>query len=251
MRRGFLLLLITLLFSGPAKCEEKIIGVASTIDGDTIDIHGKRIRLFGIDAPESSQTCTKDGAQYRCGQKASFVLADRIGHSVVTCLQRDTDRYGRVVAVCSEGGVDLNQWMVAQGYAIAYRQYSLAYVADEEKARASHLGIWAGTFQNPAEYRHGGHRGASTRINPPAETPRPQPQPTAAADEQAIIKLLMARSLAAYSGPCACPENTDRAGRRCGKRSVYSRPGGAAPLCYESDVTPAMIANYRRIAAGQ
>jgi hypothetical protein len=61
-----------------------------------------------------------------------------------------------------------------------------------------------------------------------------------------IARLIIARSIASYSGNCPCPYNVDRAGRRCGKRSAYSRPGGAAPICYESDVTPAMVAGFRQ-----
>jgi Bacterial SH3 domain len=56
-----------------------------------------------------------------------------------------------------------------------------------------------------------------------------------------IVKILMVQSQSRYSGSCPCPYYTDRAGRRCGRRSAYSRPGGASPLCYESDVSPAMI----------
>ena len=78
-----------------------LMGVASVVDGDTIEIRGQRIRLFGIDAPESSQLCERPtGARWRCGQQASFALADRIGRATVRCDPRDLDYYGRVVAVC-------------------------------------------------------------------------------------------------------------------------------------------------------
>lgn len=60
-----------------------------------------------------------------------------------------------------------------------------------------------------------------------------------------IRQILIAESRAEYSGNCPCPYDTDRAGRRCGKRSAYSRPNGAAPLCYDRDVTPEMIRAYR------
>ena len=93
-----------------------IVGVASVIDGDTIEIHSVRIRLHGIDAPESRQLCTRTtGERWRCGQQASLALSDQIGRSTVSCDPRDTDRYGRTVAVCSSRGVDLNGWLVTQG----------------------------------------------------------------------------------------------------------------------------------------
>jgi endonuclease YncB( thermonuclease family) len=72
----------------------------------------------------------------------------------VTCEHRDTDRYGRMVAICTAGGVDLGRWLVQRGHALAYRKYSLDYVRDEEAAAAARTGMWAGEFQNPAEVRH-------------------------------------------------------------------------------------------------
>jgi hypothetical protein len=64
----------------------------------------------------------------------------------------------------------------------------------------------------------------------------------AAAQTDAQIKQRIVReSIASYAGSCPCPYNTDRAGRRCGARSAYTRPGGAAPICYASDVTPEMV----------
>ena len=132
-----------------------IAGVASVIDGDTLEIRGQRIRLHGIDAPESRQSCERDGRQYRCGQKAALALADKIGRATVRCEQRDIDRYKRIIAVCSLGNVDLNAWMVRQGWAIAYRQYSRNYVDDESAAQAEKAGIWVGRFIEPSKWRRG------------------------------------------------------------------------------------------------
>lgn len=73
----------------------------------------------------------------------------------------------------------------------------------------------------------------------PAAAPQ---QMTDAQIRQALVR----QSIANYSGSCPCPYSTDRAGRRCGGRSAYSRPGGAAPLCYPSDVSAAQVAAYRR-----
>ena len=61
-----------------------------------------------------------------------------------------------------------------------------------------------------------------------------------------IAKILIAKSRSEYSGNCPCPYDTDRRGHSCGKRSAYSRPGGEEPLCYEKDVPPSMIEEYRK-----
>ena len=146
-------ILALLLIATPALAEP-IVGRASVIDGDTIDVRGTRIRLHGIDTPETAQLC-KDaaGKDYRCGQKAALALADHIGQRNVTCDPRDTDQYGRVVAVCRAGDEDLNAWLVSEGHAVAYRRYAEDYVNAELTAKALRHGIWAGTFQDPSEWR--------------------------------------------------------------------------------------------------
>ena len=113
---------LLLVFSaiGPASTQQDIAGVASVIDGDTIEIHGQRIRLFGIDAPESSQLCVRpNGERWRCGQQASFALADRIGRATVRCQPRDIDRYRPRRCRLLQGNEDLDRWMVANGWAVA------------------------------------------------------------------------------------------------------------------------------------
>src|SRR5260221_6948258 len=161
MLRRLLIVLSSLaaLSLAPTASAADLIGRASIIDGDTIEIHGQRIRLFGIDAPEHDQLCEAGGAQYRCGQQATLALADRIGHQTVDCVPHDVDQYGRVVAVCSAGGQDLNAWMVSQGWALAYRHYSTIYVADEDAAHLAGAGIWRGTFDAPWDWRKGQRQG--------------------------------------------------------------------------------------------
>jgi endonuclease YncB( thermonuclease family) len=147
-----LVLALSIVSSGVARA--LIIDVASVVDGDTIEIHGQRIRLYGIDAPESSQLCVRpSGERWRCGQRGSFALSDWIGRGTVICQPRDLDRYGRVVATCFKGDEDLSRWMVLNGWAVAFRRYSLDYVADEAAARQRHINIWSGDFDMPWDWR--------------------------------------------------------------------------------------------------
>jgi endonuclease YncB( thermonuclease family) len=157
----FLLTAVALFSAAPLCHAQDLIGRASVIDGDTIEIHGQRIRLFGIDAPEHDQLCEAGGNQYRCGQQAALALSDQIGSKSVDCVRRDVDQYGRVVAVCSAGGEDLNAWMVRHGWALAYRHYSTAYGSDEVAAHLAGVGIWRGTFDAPWDWRRGLRQGAA------------------------------------------------------------------------------------------
>lgn len=143
---------LPIIGGGPSN---EIVGRASVIDGDTLEIQGTRIRFHGIDAPESSQSCSVNDQMFRCGQQAALALSDKIGNRTVACEPRDKDQYGRIVAVCRAGGEDLNKWMVAQGWALAYRKYSTAYVEQESNASAAKLGIWQGEFVDPWEWRRG------------------------------------------------------------------------------------------------
>ncbi|MYG26981.1 MAG: thermonuclease family protein [Boseongicola sp. SB0677_bin_26] len=162
-----LVLFVALGFVGTAVAQDVVSGPARVIDGDTIAIRGQRIRMHGIDAPESAQTCLDaSGQAYRCGQVASNALASMAGRGSVACRARDVDRYGRLIAVCFRDGIDLNAWMVRDGYAMAYRRYSSDYVRHESAARARRAGIWQGRFVAPWDWRRtqgAGNSGAPAR----------------------------------------------------------------------------------------
>ena len=131
-----------------------LIGQASVIDGDTLEIHGQRVRLYGIDAMESRQLCWNGKRKrYACGREAALALDDFIGDSVIACESRGHDRYQRMVARCSVRGEDLGAWLVESGHALAYRQYSLDYVKQERGARKGKRGVWKGKFVRPWEWR--------------------------------------------------------------------------------------------------
>ena len=153
-----LVLLACMALPGCAPAQPSIVGQASVVDGDSLEIRGERIRLFGIDAPEARQTCTRDGRPWRCGQIAAQRLEALIGGRNLRCEPEDIDRYGRVVAVCYEGEIDLNGALVAEGLALAYRDFSRRYVPDEDAARSAGRGVWARgvQFEPPWEWRRRG-----------------------------------------------------------------------------------------------
>ena len=140
----------------------KITGFAKVIDGDTIKINSKKIRLYGIDAPEKKQKCkkiyltisfmsfTKD---YMCGEVSTQKLIKKINKQKLNCNILDVDRYKRLIGECFKRNINLNSWMVSNGYAVAYRKYSKKYVSDEINAKNKKLGIWQGEFEMPWDYR--------------------------------------------------------------------------------------------------
>src|SRR2546430_17694937 len=100
-----------ILASIPEAFADDLVGRASVIDGDTLEIHGTRIRLWGVDAPENSQLCRGEGSlQYRCGAKAANDLDAFISGRPVSCLPISLDRYGRPVARCEVDGADVGDW---------------------------------------------------------------------------------------------------------------------------------------------
>ncbi|GIL55565.1 hypothetical protein Vafri_11122 [Volvox africanus] len=156
-----------------AQQNNNITGQARAVDGDTLAFKTDRVRLYGIDAPESAQYCLDAlNVSYACGNVSKQALASKIGNSTLTCIVKDIDFYGRSVSICgltSATGAfeDVNAWLVSNGYAVAYRQFSKKYVPQEDQARAARLGIWQGKFQMPWDWRNSD--------SPPPPKPSPTP----------------------------------------------------------------------------
>jgi len=132
-----------------------LTGRARVLDGDTLRINGRRIRLHGMDAPEMHQTCRNErGRRWHCGIEARRHLVSLIGGVRISCYQVTTDHFGRMVAVCRRGRMDLGRRMVRDGWAVAYVRYSRAYVQEETQAKRNRRGIWRGSFVRPEDWRH-------------------------------------------------------------------------------------------------
>ena len=140
----------------------KISGFAKVVDGDTIKINSKKIRLYGIDAPETKQKCKKTyltisfmsfTKDYMCGEVSTQKLIKKINKQKLNCNILDVDRYKRLIGECFKRNINLNSWMVSNGYAVAYRKYSKKYVSDEINAKNNKLGIWQGKFEMPWDFR--------------------------------------------------------------------------------------------------
>ncbi|WP_316979778.1 thermonuclease family protein [Shumkonia mesophila] len=129
---------------------------AQVTGGDTLKVEGERIRLFGVDAPESGQACTRaDGRSWPCGAEASAALKRLVAEAggQVSCIIEVRDAGGWAVSTCEAGGLDLGAAMVRSGLALAGRQYSARYAALEAEAKHRGAGLWAGSFEAPWDWR--------------------------------------------------------------------------------------------------
>ena len=161
----FIRIIITLLLLLSNSIAEEISGIPKVVDGDTVHIDNYKFRLEGIDAPEMRQQCKKESFKisflisftfykdYSCGRVSKVKLINKINTSEIKCISSSKDRYKRYIGTCFKGKTNLNQWMVRNGFAIAYRRYSKKYVPDEEFAKENKLGLWKGKFMEPEKWR--------------------------------------------------------------------------------------------------
>lgn len=171
MRAG--LFVLGLFGLAGAALAQDVSGPARASDGDTLSMTGIAVRLHGVDAPELAQTCERSSSSWPCGRVAADKLASLVAGAAVRCEQRDIDDYGRIVATCRAGGIDLSQAMADAGLAVALPHFSDAYVGTEARAREQRRGLWAGEFMMPADWR-AAH--PSARPHPAAPVAAPAPR---------------------------------------------------------------------------
>ena len=152
MLRASILAASILLAPLPAH-SEVLEGVATAIDGDTIDMTGTRVRLIGIDAPEATQTCLRDGVEWNCGSEASASLGSMLSERPIVCVSVATDIYGRKVARCRTRVIDLAQEQLRRGMAIIVSGAPPEYEQASAIAKRLRSGIWSSRFQEPRDWR--------------------------------------------------------------------------------------------------
>lgn len=180
--------------SGGAQLRDSVFtfsGIGHAKDGDSLMVGNQEVRLFGIDAPEYSQSCTRDGVPWACGREAADELRRLVEGRNLTCTRQSIDPYDRWVARCRVGGAEANATMVERGLATAYRHYSSDYVAAEARAKAARRGLWAGSFEAPRDYRldeHAADPERSTRRRPRGAPPPGARAGTPASSSACLIK---------------------------------------------------------------
>ena len=141
--------------SAPAQ-DPHIVGRPKALDGDTLDFAGRRVDLLGIDAPETGQSCGAGEALWHCGREARWALINRLGRHWVTCVPQGQAAAGTLRALCylaGPGQLDVGQWLVAEGWALADGRAGERYEREEAAAQEARKGIWRGAFEAPWDWR--------------------------------------------------------------------------------------------------
>ncbi|MGB7407271.1 MAG: thermonuclease family protein [Pontixanthobacter sp.] len=197
----FLILSAGALLSSGTASAETMAGSATVVDGDSLALEGRSIRLFGIDAPETDQTCQRDGEVWSCGLESTSQLAALVEGQIITCQITGIDGYGRSIAVCMAGYFEINETIVEQCWATAFRKYSSDYVAAETRARSARAGLWSSQFELPEHHRLAKRNAAASSVT---EGNRSE----------------QSRSPSGHDGSCTIKGNRNRRGQL-----IYHLPG--------------------------
>lgn len=128
-------------------------GSAEVVGPAMLNINGKRIVLYGVDAPVKGQPCYAGAKIWDCATASAKTLLNLVGTQEIACEQHRIDGFGRVFAVCKAGEIDLNRALVEAGMAVALPKETTDYVGAEAAAKSNGIGVWRGPFTTPAEYR--------------------------------------------------------------------------------------------------
>ena len=177
MKNHLAIALAAVFVAAPLEAQT-LTGPATVIDGDTIDMTGTRIRLLGIDAPESAQGCTREGQPWACGEEATNSLREIVEGQRVRCMAQGVDVYGRTLATCEAAGIDIAREAARRGMAIALDNAPEDYHAAVNIARQFRHGMWAGEFEQPSAWRAANPRSDDRNVRL-ARSERPAAAPVA------------------------------------------------------------------------
>jgi endonuclease YncB( thermonuclease family) len=188
--------------------QTQVTGIPRIVDGDTVQIGELKIRLLGIDAPETDQICLdKNEQRWACGITARDELINRFGGRSWDCRIAGKDRYGRSLGNCEVEGEDVEKWMVTNGWALSFVRYSNTYNGDEVTAKTAKAGLWAGAFFAPWDWRS---RNSKTTVLGSVSVPT---------DAQSVL-LSSVSAGAAPSAECQIKGNVNRRGE-----CIFHLPG--------------------------
>lgn len=142
-----------------------VIGPACVINGNTLSINGKRlhnrcvggttVRLFGIVSPEIDQLCDAPGGRkWFCGRASAAILLEAVKGRILKCRGNSKDKNKRLLAICFLEGKNLNELLVLNGWALAYKRHSEIYLKAESHAAERRKGLWQVTKNAKFEWRN-------------------------------------------------------------------------------------------------
>ncbi len=157
MRASLLILSVVVLAGPPGSASaQELTGKPEIITGDSLSVAGRRLRLYGIDAPEAGQSCRLgNGKSYDCGLVSKTALIDLTAGVAITCRLRDGKSDTFPYATCFAGGYDLSHGMAHTGWALAFPRDIARYRRAEERAHKARRGLWRGAFVVPWRWRDG------------------------------------------------------------------------------------------------
>lgn len=186
-----------------------ITGTPVILDGDTVQFGAQRVRLGAMASPETDQQCLNEkGEPWACGIAARDALKGFAGGKPWTCRPVGATQHGSVLGRCTAGGEDVEKWMVRNGWGLASSREAKGYGADEAEARTGKVGLWAGAFVSPRDWRH---RNANAMV-------------LGAFKVTPATKVLLLRSAHGPNPPspdCAIKANINRSGV-----CIFHQPGG-------------------------
>lgn len=148
----FLVLILAVVVGATGAGAADVSGIPKVIDGETLEIAGQRLRLYGVDAPDLRQTCEIRGRTYNCGRISRTALMDLVAGVTVRCRIRGKSVGDAAMASCQAGGYDLSAGMVHTGWAMAYPREGTTYARIERRAAKAKRGLWQGAFVPPWDW---------------------------------------------------------------------------------------------------